>query len=804
MIKFHLKSAFRNLIRNKFYSGINILGLAIGITACVLTMLYVQFEFSHDKYHENYERIYRVNLITSGSNYNDNWPYSSDPLAGIMKDEIPEVEDAVRVTKYRPLVIEYNNKIFNETKWSFVDANFFNFFTTSFIYGDPGLALTEPFTVVLTESTAKRYFGDQNPLGRTLSQKDRNDYVVTGVIKDFPSNSHYKPDFLASIKSIPAINGTNWLLNIHHTYVLLKQGASKAAVDAKLAEIVKKYVGPYMKQVKGVSLEESLAKGNKYEYYTQPLSDIYFNRDVILGPEASGSKSYIIIISIIAIFILANASINYMNLSTANSTNRAKEVGIKKSLGSNRKNLIIQFLSESLLFTFLALIIALILIKTLLPFFNNLIDKELTLSYTDNLITLPLLLVFGLIIAIISGSYPAFFLASFKPVTVMSGTHKTKGALGNLRSGLVVVQLIVTIILFAGTFCINKQLDLFQNKEMGYNKENLVILKNVHHKWINRSAFTSEILTQPGILEASNSTHIPGRCSSGNLFFHDTKDNSKGMNQLWVDADFLKAYQIELLQGRFFEEGNDANSKSIVICESALKELGLEDPIGKKIYKRKKTEEGTFTIIGVIKDLHLHPLHQDLSSVVLLSNANILKARGSYLSVRISGDIQKNLKTIEHSWDKYAGGQPFEYTFFDEDFGRFYKAEVQTKSLASILSIITIFIANLGLLALAAFVAEQRIKEIGIRKVNGAKVSEILVMLNRDFIKWVAIAFVVACPIAYYAMTKWLENFAYKINLSWSIFASAGVLALVIAVITVSWRSWSAATKNPVQALRYE
>ncbi|TKG94043.1 FtsX-like permease family protein [Puteibacter caeruleilacunae] len=804
MIKFYAQSAFRNLVKNKFYSVINIVGLTIGIMACVFIMLYVQSELSYDKFHENSHRIYRVNLLSTGNNDNNNWAKSSAPLKNAMLDEIPEVEEAVRVTTYWKPVMQYNDKVFNETKWCFADDNFFNVFTSSFIQGGPSEALVKPYTVVLTESTAKRYFGDENPLGKTLTRKYNYDWTVTGVIKDFPENSHLKPDFIASIKSRPYNTSSNWINNMLYTYVLLKEGASSQAFDTKLEAIVSNHVGQYLMQHKGTSLEEFTAKGNKYKYYTQSLHKIHFDKEVVGDLELPVNSIYMVLFSIIAVSILIIACINYMNMSTARSVNRAKEVGLKKSLGSNRKHLVLQFLSESIFVTLIALVLALILIKVLLPTISNLIDKRLVFSYTDNLSTIPLLLVFGVVIGIVAGSYPAFIMSSFSPLKVLKGINKSEGSHSYLRSGLVVFQLIVTIILFSGTFLINKQLNFLQSKELGFNKENLIIVKNAHYLWNQKSALISELREQSGILEVSNSIQVPGRSSSANLFFNELANDAKWMNQLWVDNNFLKTYEIELVQGRFFEEGNPTNSKSIVLIESALKDLNIDDPIGKKLYKGKKTDETALTIIGVIKDFHLHSLHQEMSPLVLINNDRALKSSGQFLSVRISGNIQENLKNIEKTWNKYAGGQPFVYSFFDEDFGRLYAFEKRTKKITTVFAVLGILITCLGLLALATFVAEQRTKEIGIRKVNGAKISEILAMLNRDFIKWVAIAFVLACPIAYYAMNKWLENFAYKTELSWWIFALAGVLALGIALLTVSWQSWRAATRNPVDALRYE
>jgi putative ABC transport system permease protein len=760
-------------------------------------MLYVQSELSYDKFHEKADRIYRVNLygVLNGDEINSS--VTCPPLAKTMQNEIPEVEEAVRITFIEP-VIRHNNDVFNEKRWCYADANFFKIFSATFIKGNPENALSQPNTVVLTESTAKRYFGKDNPIGQFISMGKVREYEVTGVIKDYPENSHIKPDFLASMKGQDVDNNLNWIQNMVYTYVLVTEGYTKLDVNAKLEGLVEKYVGPAVKQAMGVTFEKLKSQGVKYKWYAQPLVKIHFDREVKHGTEPSGNKSYMLIFSIIAIFILVIACINYMNMSTAQSANRAKEVGIKKSLGSNRNSLLFQFLSESVFVTLIALALALLLIQILLPGFNNLIGKQLIFNYFDNFKTIPLMVIFGIGIGIIAGSYPAFFLASFNPVKVIKGIHKSEGGSARLRSGLVIFQLIVSIVLFSGSFFISKQLNFIQNKELGFNKENLLIINKANYLGNQLTSFKNELLAQPNILNITNSSSIPGRFNSSNSYFHHSVDDTRGINTFWSDCDFTKTYQIELTEGRFFEEGNQFNDKSVVLNETAIKQLNIEDPIGKQIYSGTKSEDNSLTIVGVMKDFHSLSLHEKMSPFVLIYGS------GEYLSVRISGDIQQNLKIIEQTWGKFSNGQILDYVFFEEDFGRLYKAEVRTRKIVSIFSALAILIACLGLLALAAFVAEQRTKEIGVRKVNGARIGEILFSLNRNFMKWVGIAFIIAVPAAWYLLNNWLGNFAYKTNLSWWVFALAGMAALVVTIITVSWISWKAATRNPVEALRYE
>lgn len=804
MFKNYLKTALRNLLRNKFYSLINIAGLAIGITACILIMLYVQSEFSYDKFHKNADRIYRVNLYAVLSDNEFNTPTTSVPLAEKMQEELPEIEEAVRILDISQPVIKHNNILYNETKWYYTDANFFDVFTTQFIFGNPEGALTQPNSVVLTASTAEKYFGKENPVGKYLTKENDADYLVTAVIKDFPQNSHLKPNFLASLTGQEVIKNPRWTNNMIYTYFLLKDGFTKNDADAGFVQLVEKYVSPEVKQSMGVSFDELKAQGAKYQWYSQPIKDIHFDTKLMIDLEPGGNRSYIIIFSIIAVFILVIACINFMNLSTARSANRAKEVGIRKSLGSSKKYLIFQFIGESIFVTLVAMILAMILVKLLLPEFNNLIGKQLTFKYFNNFKTIPFLLTFGIFVGIIAGSYPAFFLASFNPVKVIKGTHKSEGAHARLRNGLVIFQLAVSILLFSGTFFIGKQLNFLQNKELGFNKENLVVIQNTESLNSNISTFKNELLAQAGISAVTNTSAIPGRFHTGSTFSQQATNEPRGFLTLWTDGDFLKTFEIEMVEGRYFNPESQSNTRSVVLNESAVKKLNLENPVGEKIFEGNHDEESAYTIIGVMKDFHSESLHKEISSIVVREGVENA-AFGNSLVARVSTEnMQQNLRQIEQIWNKFAGGLAFNYVFFDDDFGRLYNAEIRTRKIVTIFSALAIIIACLGLLALAAFIAEQRTKEIGIRKVNGARISEILISLNSGFMKWVGVAFIIAVPGAWYLLQNWLGNFAYQTNLSWWVFALAGIVALILTILTVSWISWRAATRNPVEALRYE
>ena len=789
----------RNLFRNKFYSMINIVGLAIGISSCILILLYVQSELNYDRYHEKSSRIYRVNIYAVLSDNEFDSPMTSPPMAKVLNDEFPEVESVVRLVNFKQPVIRHNDDVYSETKWFFTDPDFFDVFTAPFISGNPKEALIQPNSVVLTETTARRYFGNENPLGKYLTWDNDRDYLITGIIRDFPQNSHFKPDFLASLVGQPIDNDANWTNNQVYTYLTLKEGYSQQVIDDKFQSLVKKYVGPQLMQALGVSYDDLMASGTKYNYYLQPLRKIHFDNKSIFNVEPGGNKSYMVIFSIIAIFILAIACINFMNLATARSAKRAREVGIRKALGSNRKFLIYQFLAESVFIALISMALSMVLIKLFLPGFNNLIDKQLEFNYFDNFTNIPLMVVFGIVVGIIAGSYPAFFLASFSPAKVIKGLNMTQGGHAKLRNGLVIFQLAVSIVLFSGTFLISKQLSFLQNTDIGFNKENLIVIEKADKLGSRLSSFKQELLSQTGILGVTNSTTVPGRLFTSNVFTHHSVNDPRGSLTMWSDCDFAKTFQIEMKEGHYFEEGTMLTGREVVLNESAIKKLNIVNPVGKKIYDGPHSAEGGYTIIGVMKDFNCESLHQEISSLIVFNGT------GNTLTVRISsGNMSEKISKIEQKWKQLAHGQTFDYVFFDQDFNRLYKAETRTKKVVAIFSALAIIIACLGLLALATFTAEQRTKEIGVRKVNGARISDIMYSLNIDFMKWVAIAFVLAVPGAWYLLHSWLGNFAYKTNLSWWIFVLSGVLALGIALLTVSYQSYKAAVRNPIESLRYE
>lgn len=809
----YVKITVRNVIRQKLYSAINILGLAIGVAACITILLYVQEELSYDRYHEKADRIYRVALNATIGGNDFNAALSAAPVAGTLLEEFPEVESATRIGYIGGYpVLRYGDKVFSEELYTAADSTIFDVFDIPFIIGNPKTALTEPNSMVLTESTARRYFGDENPIGKLMTSDKVNERMVTGVIEDFPHNSHFHYDFLLSFATYASSRSTNWLNNNLYTYIVLKEGASAEELEAKFPDMVRKYVGPPIEQALGVSWDQLVAEGSNYELFLQPLTDIHLYSHLDREIEVNGNITYVYIFSIIAAFILIIACINFMNLATARSANRAREVGVRKTLGSTRGQLIRQFLVESILLTFMAVILAVILVQLILPWFNNVVGLQLTFNYTN----LPWIILGTVMVGILAGSYPAFFLSSFNPAIVLRGTMKVNGKGSRLRSGLVVFQFTVSIILFTSTFMVTNQLDYMQDKDPGYNPENLLVVEKTDDIGQQIEAFKQELAEYTNILEVSNSTCIPGKPPSSESVFGmstPTGDQHQILAVYFTDFNFQETYGIKMAQGRFFSEQFSTDSNSVVLNQAAVEAYEVKDPVGKEliIYGGEPGNQSAhIPIIGVMEDFHFKSLHSPIPPMVIAPfGARIFGGPGptfgKYTTLRIRpDDITTTLSSVEDTWMGFALDQAFEYVFFEDDFNTLYENEFQTRTIASMFAMLAIFVACLGLLGLASFTAEQRTKEIGIRKVLGATVTGIFTLLSSDILKLVVISALLSLPISWYAMHNWLENFAYRISYNLLTFFIASLVALVIAVLTVTWQVLKAATTNPVSALRYE
>lgn len=801
MLKNFIKATLRSFMKNFGFSLINILGLSIGLACSVLIMVFVWHELSYDRYNLKADRIFRIAQKALIGNTQINQTWTPAPMPAALYKEFPEIEAVTRITDTGNQTVTYDNKVFIEKRGWIADSSMFDVFTFHFVKGNSKCALNKPNKIIITESMAQKYFGKEDPIGKVLNMNDNYTTLnleVSAVIQDIPENSHFHFDFVISMVSFKGFyDSQEWFNNNFFTYFVLQKGFNVKDLEAKIPSFTNKYLfdGKY---------EEMKAKRSGYwEIYLQPLLDIHLNSDITGEFEPNGRKSYVYIFFVVAIIILLIACINFMNLNTAKSSARSKEVGVRKVVGARRRSLIIQFIGESILISFIALIIGMALAETLLPAYGSLVGRHLEIHYFNNYYVLPLLILLATVVGIISGSYPAFFLSSFKPVNVLKGKLKGGAKLPWLRNTLVVVQFTISIVLIIGTLLIYKQLNYLQNERLGFDKEKVIVLKNPFALGNNSKVFKEELKKYEGVEDVTFSTKIPGKMFNNMGYGSDGKE-SFTLNLCVCDPGFINVMKLEMVDGRFFSDEFLTDTTAIIINESAVKLLDWKDPIGKIIFDfgHKVTH---FKVVGVVKDFYYESKHQKVRPMALFKLNGAYTYSASYISVRVkSNRIADVLKFMNNSWKRYANGLPLEYTFLNDEYDILYKNEKQTKQLFIAFSILAIFIACLGLLGLSSYIAEQRTKEIGIRKVMGASVSTITYILSANFTKWVLISNLVAWPIGYYLMNKWLEDFAYRVSMSWWMFVVAAMLSIIIALLTISYQSIRAATRNPIDSLRYE
>ena len=810
MIKNYLVVAWRNLVKSKMYSFINITGLAIGLASFLLIALYMMDELSYDRYNDKADRIYRINADIRFGGGDLHLPVTSDMMGQLLKKDYPVIEQYTRIyASDGSKLIKKNKDFIEEDKVANVDSNFFEVFTLPALSGNTRTALKEPNTVVISESAAKKYFGSTDVVGKTIEIKaDKNPvYKVTAVIRDIPRNSHFHFDFMFSMKNVDY----NWGdLSSHnfYTYLLLKKGADYKQLEKNFDKYIDKYVLPSISELlKMKSMDEFKKSGNRLEYTLIPLTKIHLYSDRSFELSPSGNIQYIYIFSAVAIFILLIACINFMNLTTARSASRAKEVGIRKVLGTEKRFLIFQFLTESTMMAVLSFLLAVIITYLALPLFNNIADKSMNLKSLLSPVILPLLIVLPIAVGLLAGSYPAFFLSAFRPIEVLKGKLKLGSNSTGLRSVLVVFQFSTSIILIVGTLVIYKQLNFIQSKDLGYNKDQVLSIENTFTLGDQAKVFKNSVLKMAGVQSGTLSSYLPvdNSSRSDNTFFKDPTFNQKdGIDmQNWrVDYDYFKTLGMHVIKGRGFSPDFGGDSSAVVINETTAGLLGYADPIGKKIYKigdDNKTPVA-ITIIGVVKNFNYESLKQPIGPLSFF-----LGGRNGMASFKVhTADITGLVKKIEDLWKEMNPGMPFQYAFLDDSFNEMYKSELRVGKITLIFSTLAILIACLGLFGLATFISEQRTKEIGIRKVLGASVQGIVQLLSKDFIRLVGISFVIAAPLSWWIMNNWLKDFAYRIPLEWWIIGVAGLIALLIALTTVSFQAIKAAVANPVTSLRSE
>lgn len=811
MIKNYLIVALRNLWRHRGYTLINIFGLTIGLASSIFILLYVVNELTYDKFHDKSDQIYRIWISGSMPATEMRHAVSSPPMAEALLNDYPEVENAVRMRKSGGWLVKKGDRVFQETDDDFIfaDSSFFDVFSFDLLKGDPKTCLRDPRSIVLSEEYATKYFGDEDPIGQTLKiEQDTNLSVITGVMADFPQNSHFHYNMIGSLSTLGNSRSTNWVNHNFYTYVVLKEGTDPVEFESRLREMVLKYVGPTIVQFMGVDIEQFEAAGNSYGYKAQKLTDIHLHSDLQYEHEPNGNPLYVYVFLVAAILILVIAGVNFMNLATARSTIRAREVGLRKVVGSKRSQLIGQFLTESVVLSLMALIFAIILVFLFLPAYNNMIQLNLGFFIFSKGWILPVLISFAIFVGVAAGAYPAFVLASFRPAAVFSSEKKASSRKSLLRSMLIVLQFTVTIVILMGTIIVNRQLNYMQNKDTGFAKEDLLIIKRSDALKNRIDAFKKEVVQHANVLSAANTTSIPSYQYSDNAHWLEGWDRTEifTLATSRVSYDYDQALDLELVEGRFFSREFPSDSFGVVVNEATVAGLGLDDPLTTRFVDfNNDGSENYLPIIGVVKDFHFESMHDEIKPMA------IHFMRGNYegvLAIRLGdGNRSETISFIQAKWEEFNSDYPFDYFWMDEQFDTMFATERRTGQILMVFSFLSIFITCLGLLGLISYTTNQRTREIGIRKIMGASVDIVMRMLSREMLKLLGISALISIP-AYFGVKAWLQKFAYHINFQVGIFFLVLFLVVIsvmlLSLLTVSYHSYRAATANPADSLKVD
>lgn len=803
MIKNYIKIALRNLKKNKIFSFINALGLTVGLTCFMLIAVYVFNELNYDRYPAQAQNIYRVNLSVTGNGNVVVYPDVDVAVGSGIKDAFPEVRTFARILSINDY-IRYKNRQFKEDHIAFADSNFLQMFSIPLMEGNINNALTQPNTIVISKAFKNKYFGNEDAIGKTLFIGTRQTgYKVTGIINKVPDKSHFHFDAFLSLSTLKFAHQT-WSNLGFYTYLLLNQNADPKKLEEKFPQLVAKYVVPEIQTDMGVSLAEAQKAVNTFVFSLQPLTDIHLFSHTQYELEPNGDIKYVYIFSALAMFILLLACINFTNLSTARATKRAREVGVRKVLGSVKKQLITQFLTESVLLTIMAMILAFALIDLLLPYFNHLIHGNVDISFFTDYRVILTMFVLSLLVGIIAGIYPAFFLSGFNTISVLKGSGTGQNSQRKLlRSGLIVFQFFVSTTLIIGTIIVFQQLNYMQNKKLGYNKEHVIFIPDARLLGRNQDAFKQEILKDSRVEAASISRSVPSGPITDGTEILPKNEESNGTeihaNIYHVDYDYLKTLGIKMLYGRNFSKDYPTDSAGVVINEAAARKLGWseENSVGKYIVRSGQMK---YKVVGVVADFNYESVKEKIAPLMMILGNNY----GGLIVKIKTNDIKELLSDLKRQWGTFSPAGPFSYDFLDDKFAALFAREQLTRQIFSAFTLIAIIIAGLGLFGLSAFVIEQRTKEIGIRKVLGASVTEIAFMLSKEFTKWVILGNILACFAAYYLMGHWLNSYAYRISMNIWAFLGAITLAIAVVLITISYQTIKAATVNPVNSLKYE
>jgi putative ABC transport system permease protein len=802
MLRNYLTTAFRSLLKNKLFSIINIFGLAIGLACFTLIILYVQNELSYDKHHVRAEDIYRLSLMGNMAGNNFHAAVTGGPVGELIETEVPEIEEHVTLYKsYRPVLLVVGEHKFYQDGVFYADSNFFNMFKYEFLLGDPLTALNHPNSVVLSESMARKFFGEQNPMGQTIRLNNEQSMVVKGIVRDPVHRSHLNFKVLASMSTFRS-DQRMWNL-VNSLFTLITQNYIRVTPGTTHDDLVEKITPFVNSQLNDDTQDESM----RLTIIPQRITDIHLQSKLLHELEDNGNKSRVYIFSAIAFLVLIVACINFVNLTTAKSSKRALEVGVRKVFGASRSLLFRQFLGEALIISFISLVVAILLIELFMPFFENLAGVEFGQSWLSNRSFLLALFCITMLVGILSGSYPALFLSAYKPIRVLKGDAFRGGSRSLFRNAMVVVQFVISVFLIFSTLAIYRQLDFLQNKDIGIKKEGVVVLplrgSELTGKYKN---IRDEMRLLPGVEDVSASSAYLGSFEQRRTYYPEgtPRQSAYMINNVQVDFNYMEMMNAELLMGRPFNENRQLDSNAIIINQSLMKKLEWDSPLGKHIYVPigdSAYGDRPLRVIGVVKDFNFASLHNPVEPLIV----SLEPSRFRYLNVKIdSRNIPAILQMMENKWMEFTSDQPFDYFFQDTRFDSFYVAETQMTNLFIYFSALALFIAAIGLFGLALYTTERRTKEIGIRKVFGGSVKQILKLLTKEFIRWVIVANLIAWPLAWFFIHTWLQNFAYQTNIAWWIFAVSGILSFFIALVTVSWQSIRATMKNPMDALRYE
>lgn len=802
-MKNYLKTALRSYLNQKTHTFINVIGFSIGLTCSIFIGLYAWNEMSYDRFHVDADRMYRVCFYLKLGDNTVEGPITAAPTADALVKDYPEVEKAVRIWKNENQAIEYDNKLYYEDRYFYADPNIFDFFTFQFVRGSGKMALNQPNTVVLSESAATRYFGNSNPIGKLLKSYG-NVLEVTGVVKDFPVTSHFHFDFLVSMLTFPDSQSNAWFSHMNYnTYVLLKKGADVKALEAKFPDMIKKYGSPDIMKHTGKSLEELLKTGTLVHFSLQKLTDIHLHSNYTTELEPNGSIMYVNIFLLVALLILAIACINFTNLATARSVGRTKEVGLRKTMGSQKIQLVFQFLGESVLLTFISVTISYLLTYLFLPIICNMIGLTIDHRLIINIWLIPVMIGLSLVVGIIAGCYPAFYLSSFNPAEVLKGKLNNGISKGWLRNSLVLLQFVISLGIILCTSIVYLQMKHLQHKELGFDKDGLLVVEKLDPIDHSKRMFIDELLKNPVIENAALTTSVPCRGSNfGGGYQLEGESEQYLINIISSDYQFAPTMGIRMAKGRYFSKEFPSDSSAIVVNESVVRYMGIKDPIGKRIIAPDGTGNRNYlTIVGVAKDFNFESPRLSVSPMIIRMENNW----GKYIVIKASkGKNKEAVAYISEVWKKLSTNSTLNYFYFDQEFNKTFKSEGQTKIVLSIFALVSVIIASLGLFGLNSFTTVRRTKEIGVRKILGSNIHSIILLLLKETLILIGVAIVITIPVVWLIMNFWLQNYAYRIDIPIWIFLAAALGATIIALTAIMVNVVNVAVKNPIESLRYE